>query len=204
MPEGLVQVAPDSTGKKVRTRERVVGANTVQEQGIFQVSNDTWVAYANAIAFAANKHHISLFNAAGSGKILKARKLFAINLQTGAVTGIALRFDVKRITAASAGTLITPVSMDTADAALPAGVTVRTNGTITEGAVLFPWMTSSEEETAVVALSKTLFQQIANILLEGPEIREYTCREGEGLTVKQITSSTVGSFGWILVFTVEP
>lgn len=204
MAETFIQVAPDSTGKKIRNRSRVIGADTVHEQAIYQVANDTWVAYANAVAFAQNKHHIALFNAAGSGKIVKVRKLFGVNLQTGAITGVAARFDVKRTTAQSGGTEITPVSMDTNDAALPAQIVVATGATITEGALLFPWMTVNEENTATQALTTSHFQQIANILMEGADVRDLTVREGQGLTVKQITSSTVGSFGWILVFTVEP
>lgn len=203
MAESFTQVAPNSTGNKMRSRTRTIGANTVHEQYVALAGVETWVAYADAVAFAANKHHISIFNATGSGKVVKARKLFAVNLQTVAVTGVWCRFDVKKITAASAGTTITPESMDSNNTALPAGVTVRTNGTITEGNLLYPWTTQTDEETAVQALSKAMFQQWANILMEGPEVQEQTLREGQGLTIKQITSTTVGSYGWILVFTVE-
>jgi len=202
MTEGIVQLPADSTGKKIRTRERTIGANTVQEEGVFIAAGESWVAYANAVAFAANKSHIAIFNAVGSGKVIKCKKLFVINI-TAAVTGIIVRFDINRATAASAGTTITPVSFDTINAALPAGITVRTGGTITDGSLLFPFMGLSEEETATQALTKASFHQFMNILMEGNEIQELTLREGEGMTVKQITSSTVGSVGWILVFTVE-
>jgi hypothetical protein len=40
--------------------------------------------------------------------------------------------------------------------------------------------------------------------LESTEMQELRLREGEGMTVKQITSSTVGSFAWLLAFTAEP
>lgn len=203
MVEAFIQLPADGTGKKTRTRSRTIGVNVVHEQGVFLAGRETWVAYADAVAFAQNKHHIALFNATGSGVILRPRKLFAVNLQTAAITGVLVRFDIKKITAASAGTTITPEAMDTTNVALPAGVTVRTNGTITEGNLLYPWIASNEEETAVVGLSKTMFQQWANILMEGNEMQEHTLREGQGLTVKQITASTVGSYGWILVFDVE-
>jgi hypothetical protein len=201
--ESFVQLPADSTGKKLHTRQRVIGANTVQEEATWRPGRETWYAYADAVAFAANKHHISIFNAAGSGKIIRVPKLFAINLQSAAVTGIIDRFDFKKITASSAGTTITPESADTSNPALPAQVTVRTNGTITEGNVLFPWLASSEEETAVAGLSRSMFQQWSNIIPEGEEIQEPTAREGQGLTMKQITSSVVGSFGWLMVFTVD-
>lgn len=203
MAEDIVQLPADSTGKKLRTRSRSIAGNTVHEQGMFLAAAESFVAYANAVVFAANKHHIDIFNAAGSGKIVKVKKLFAVNLQTVAVTGIVNRFDVKKSTNATGGTAVTPEKLDSDNANLPAGITVGTGRTVTEGNVLFPWLASSEEETAVVALSKSLFQQAVNILMEGNEIQELTLREGQGMTVKQITSSAVGSFGWILVFTVE-
>lgn len=165
---------------------------------------ETWVAYADAVAFASAKHHISIHNATGSGVIAKLRKLFAINLQTATVTGVVGRFDWKDFTAAhTGGTAITPRAMDSTNAALPAGLTVKTNATVTPVNTRFPWITSSEEETAVVALSKAIWQQSINILMESPESQEETLREGEGRTMQQVGTSTVGSFGWILVFTVE-
>jgi hypothetical protein len=203
MADGYVQLPADSTGKKLRTRTRVVGPDTVHEEATWRPGRETWYAYADAVAFVANKHHISIFNASGSGKIVRVVKLFAVNLQIAAVTGVVVRFDIKRITASSAGTTITPVAADTNNPALPAGVTVRTNGTITEGSTFFPWLSSVEEETAVVGLSKSMFQQWANQVPEGEEIQEPTCREGQGLTAKQITSTTLGSFGWLMAFTVD-
>jgi hypothetical protein len=198
-----VQVAPDSSGKKMRARSRTVGVDTVYEQFTALAGMDTWIAYADAVVFAASKQHISIFNAVGSGVTVRARKLFPVNLQSGAITGVWCRFDIKKITALSAGTTVTPVTHDSQNAALPAGVTVKTGGTATEGALIFPWVTTNDEETAVAALSKALFQQSINTLIEGTEIQEQALREGEGLTCKQITSTTVGSYGWILVFTVD-
>ena len=204
MAESFVQLPADSVGKKLRARSRVIGANTVYEQAFFPAAIDSWIAYADAVAFAASKHHLTIFNATGSGVTVKVRKLYAVNLATSAAVGIVQRFDIRRATASSAGTTITPVSQDTNNTALPAGVTVRTNGTVTNGSLLFPWITSTEEETAAVPLSKTVFQQAVNIIPEGPEVQEITLRaNNEGMTVHQTVSSTVGSFGWIIGFTVE-
>jgi hypothetical protein len=200
MSEGFVQLPSDGSGKKLRTRDKGAAGH---EQYVALAGAETWDALADAVVPAANKHHISVFNAAGSGRVVRIKKLFAVNLQTAAATGVVLRFNAMRITAASAGTTITPVAHDTANAALPAGVTVRTNGTVTESSVYFPWVTTSEEETPVAALSKSLFQQSINIIPEGPEVQEYVLREGFGFSVKQITSSAVGSFAWFIVFTVD-
>ena len=40
-------------------------------------------------------------------------------------------------------------------------------------------------------------------MAEGEVLQEITLREGEGLLVKQITSSTVGSYGVLAVVTAE-
>ena len=129
MPETFIALPPDSTGKKLRTRSKVIGGQTVHEQAVYQTALPTFYILADAVAFAANKHHLSIMNTAGSGKLLSVKKLFHINLSLGAVTGVALRFDVKRATAVSGGTAITPQSCDTDDT-FPAGITINTNGTL--------------------------------------------------------------------------
>ena len=202
MAESFTQVQPNQTGNRIRTRTRIINASVVHESAVFWPGGETWVAYADAVAFAQSKHHITLFNADATA-VVRAKKLFAVNLQTAAVTGVITRFDARLCSAASVGTLITPVSFDSANPALPGGVTVRTNGAATVTSLLFPWIATGEEETAVAALSKTMFQQWANLLPEGNEVQEITLRQNQGLTIQQATATTVGSFGWILVFTVE-
>lgn len=162
---------------------------------------DTFYAYADNVAFAANKQHISIVNT--GSKIVRVRKMFAIDLALAAVTGVAVRFDFKRATAHSAGTAVTPEKADSTSAALDAGITVKTGATVTEGNLLWPFTTSNDEVGATTAFPSNLIQQYGNLMMEGNEVRELTVRTNEGLTVKQITSSTVGSFGWIMVFTVE-
>jgi hypothetical protein len=44
MPEDFVQVAPDSTGAKIHTRQRVIGANTIEEQYVI-VQEEKVVTY---------------------------------------------------------------------------------------------------------------------------------------------------------------
>lgn len=177
--------------------------DTIGRLATFTAAQESWIAYADAVAFANAKHHITIFNAVGSGKIVKVRKIFAVNLQTAAIVGIVQRMDVLKCTASSVGTAITAQAMDPANAALPAGVTVRTGATVTVGALLYPWITSSEESVATTPLDKGVYQQAVNIAPEGPEIQEHTITEGNGITVQQNTASTVGTFGWIVVFTVE-
>lgn len=204
MPESYSQIPPNSTGNKMRTRTRVIGANTVHEQGVFQGALPTYYALADAVAFAANKHMISLYNAAGSGVMVVIKKLYLINLQLSAVTGVAVRQDFKRFTAVhTGGTAITPVSNDTTNPALPAGVTCKTGATLTDVTLLFPLTFANDEVGATQAFPSVQLQAGINWIPEGSEVQEVRLREGEGVTVKNITSTMVGSFAYMFVFTVD-
>lgn len=204
MAESYTQVPPNSTGNKMRTRSRVIGANTVHEQAIFSAAPPTYYAVADAVAFANTKTHFSIVNESGSGVLVAVKKLFAVNLQIAAVTGAALRMEVRKLTAHSGGTAITPQSCDSDNPALPAQVTVKTNATPTGTTLLYPFIVTVEEETATAAASKNLMQAMFNLQPEGNEVQEYRLREGQGLSVYQSTNSTVGSYAWFMVFTAEP
>ena len=168
-----------------------------------QSIGSTYVATADAVAFAANKSHVAVFNGVGSGKVVKIRKVFAVDVQTTAVTGVAVRFNFEKTTAQSAGTAITPQAMDSTSPSIPAQIVVASGATITDGPLLWPYLAASDEAGATQAFPSTQIMQFGNLMMEGNEIQEMTLREGEGFSVKQITSSTVGSFAWIVVFTVE-
>lgn len=205
MPESFIQVPPDSTGKKSRTRSRVIGANTVQETAVFQAALPTYYALADTVAFANGKSHISLFNDAGSGVVVAIKKLFPINLQISAVTGTTLRMDIRRTTSTvhSAGTLITPASCDTSNPALPAGVTVRTGATVTDSTLLYPLMIQTDEIAAANTGVSNILTAVSNWQPEGAEIQETRLRPGQGYNVRQNTNGTIGSYAWLIVFTLD-
>lgn len=204
MAETFTQVPPDSTGNKIRTRTKTVGENIVHEQAVFQSALPTYYVLADAVAFAQNKHLISLLNAAGSGKVVAIKKLFAINNAITTVTGVMLRCDVKRITAHSGGTIITPVSCDSINSGLPAEITARTAATaVTESSLLFPLVFNNDEVGATQAFPSTPLMAGLNWFPEGAEIQETRLRPGEGCTVKCLTNTVVGSFAWLLVITVD-
>lgn len=204
MANSFTQVPPNSTGNKMRTRTRVQGADTVHEQAIFSGALPTYYFLADAVAFAANKQMISLYNAAGSGVLVVIKKLYLINVQTTTVTGVAVRQDFKRFTALhSAGTLVTPTSCDSANPAVPAEVTCRTGGTVTDLTTLFPLTFANDEIGATQAFPSVQLLAGINWLPEGTEVQEVRLREGEGVTVKNITSTIVGSFAYMFVVTID-
>lgn len=204
MPESYIQVPPNSTGSKVRTRSRVIGANTVHEQAVYQAALPTYYALADAVTNAQNKQVISILNATGSGKVVALKKLFIINTQLSTVTGVAIRSDVKRATAHSGGSTITPVAADSTNPAIPAQITVRSAASsVTESTLLFPLTYTNDELGATQAYPSAQLMAGLNWFPEGAEVQEVRLREGEGLTIKQITNSSVGQFAWFIVFTID-
>jgi hypothetical protein len=201
MAQSFIQLPPDSTGKQLRTRTKLILGETVHEQAVYQTGLPTFYATADAVTLAANKHHISIFNGTAD-KMIVVRKLFQVNNQLSAVTGAALRFSAFRSTAQSAGTAITPISADLDDT-LPVGITVATGATVTKGGLLFPYVTQSDEMNAANTAVANYISQYNNLLIESPEMKELRLRPSQGFTIQQITSSTVGSFAWIMAFNVD-
>jgi hypothetical protein len=201
MAQSFIQLPPDSTGKQLRTRTKLILGETVHEQAVYQTGLPTFYATADAVTLAANKHHISIFNGTAD-KMIVVRKLFQVNNQLSAVTGAALRFSAFRSTAQSAGTAITPISADLDDT-LPVGITVATGATVTNGGLLFPYVTQSDEMNAANTAVANYISQYNNLLIESPEMKELRLRPSQGFTIQQITSSTVGSFAWIMAFNVD-
>lgn len=202
MAQTYTAVPPDSTGDKLQMLDRVVGADTVLVQSVALDSVPTYTAWANDVAPAASKHMLTIFNAAASGVVVEIYDLRAFLLQLAAVTGVTLRWDILKASASSAGTTITPEKYDSGAAALPAGVTVRTNGTVTAGARLKGLIMSGEEITT--AQAPMVRSEGVDLLpaLKNPKAKPIVLREGEGLTVQNITSSTVGTFGLSVTFGV--
>ena len=71
---------------------------------------------------------------------------------------------------------------------------------MTDGNLLFPFALNNDE-IPLTLLNGNM--QIRNIFYDDIKTQPFVLRENEGLTVKQITASTVGSFAWLIVFSVE-
>lgn len=160
----------------------------------------TYYFYTGLAAGAQNQRLIDLFNASGSGKIIKVKKLF-MQCNQAAITGVGLQYDVKRTTAVgTGGTALTGEKADSTNAALPAQITARARATggATEGSILFPLGVDPEETRPGAGI-----MGMVNWMPEGENLQEFVLREGEGILVKQITSSTAGIMGCVIVVTIS-
>jgi hypothetical protein len=172
--------------------------------GYIQGSKPTWVVQSGNTAnvAAATTTHIDLFNAAGSGVILVVEAIYIIPT-LAAVTGLGLTWNIVRTNAVgTGGSTVTPRPMDTANTALPGGVTARlkpTGGATTNYILLSP--NGSSEETSPYAGMASTLNHIGGLF--SPWLQGIHCREGEGIKIDQTTNSNVGSTNTVIVFTTE-
>ena len=123
MAEDFVQVAPDSTGAKIRTRQRVIGANTVEEQYVI-VQDEKVVTYQGRMASfrtpgraAVSQNLAAIHNATGSSVLVRVNRILIDLLSTAAggksPTIITPTLRVKRFTALPTnGTSLTKTPRD--------------------------------------------------------------------------------------------
>lgn len=206
MTEAFIQVPTDGSGKKVRTLSRTVGANTVHEQQITETELPTYMictATNAGLADAQNKVFMAIFNGSSTA-LIKIREIWIMNTKLTAVTGVGVEWDIDTITSApTGGNTITPFKMDSTNADL-ADITIQEtpSGGAAKGVTIFPYFASNDE-----VITTQFGAVLGNILPVYPaipkECQDITLRQNQGIQVKQITNSTVGSHYVIIIFTVE-
>lgn len=155
---------------------------------------------APSVQLGNGKSLLSLVNAA-SGVVLRIKRIYAINVQTSSVTGVAAELQLRRVTGHSAGTLLTPEAHDLNDV-LNVGVTARTGGTVSGEASTYlnrGWWASDEWGPGTADVES--FDHTMQTLL--PAWGGYVLRNGQGLSVRCNTNTANGTFDIVIVFTAE-
>lgn len=167
----------------------------------------TFTAAAIGVAFANGKSMISLMNNSGSSVVLRVYRVWLLNNQTTAVTGVLTTFAMRRISAVSGGTTVTPVKHDTTSTNLPAQVVANTGATATNTAdtQLRTWMWSNDEPAASSATNDE-FENIIPLMCVwdstgDSNIEPLTLRAGEGVTITHTGTSAVGVCDLFIEFT---
>lgn len=172
------------------------------ETGQIEGSNPRYRLVVPAQAVGANKVYCDLFNATGSGKVMKILSVFAYTDNDTAVTGtLGVEVALTRTTAVGTGgtaavndgtTLTAPTitRFDTEDAVVPAQVSARSapTGGATAGAYLGSRWLFTEETNAASAIAGTAGADL--IRNEGAKLM---VRENSGIRVLQGGVASVGN-----------
>lgn len=177
--------------------------------GHLKDSNPVYRLIVPNSAVGANKVHVDLFNATGSGKTIKVLSAFCFADIDTAVTGVvAAEVALTRTTAVgTGGTAATADSasltapsiskLDTAAAAIPAQITARAAPTAgaTAGALLASRFLFTEETNAGAALAGLVGAEF--VRNEGAEV---IVRENTGLRFVQGAVASVGTLTFEITF----
>ena len=135
MAEAVVQVAPDSTGAKLRTRSRVVGANTVHEQYVIPQEEAVFSYKGRAGTFrlvgraTATQNLFTIWNGSTNANLIVRVNRILLDTYTTAAKLLATAppiVRVSRITAApTSGDLMIKSTRDTTAGTTDANVVLR-------------------------------------------------------------------------------
>lgn len=170
---------------------------------------DTWTVYAPAVAYSTSKSLVDITNGDAT-KIAKLWRLWLLNNQTSAVTGVVLLLLFRRLTAVSTGgTSLTPVSHDpSGTTALDGDITAGTGRTVTAGSTFRRVMVSSDEPAVSGATWDELecvvpFSVLWDSGYGDSNVSPQTFRQNQGMDLQQSTTSTVGVSDLHFEFTQE-
>jgi hypothetical protein len=169
----------------------------------------TYTASALGIAFASNKSILGVFNAHATRKV-KLYRAWALNNQTAAVTGVLTSMMLRKISALSAGTAVTPAAHDTGNATVDlTSVTCVTGGTFTNTADnAFRQIMWSGDEPAVSSATSDELQCIWPLMCfwdstGDTNIEPFVCNTTEGIHLVQAGANAVGVLDAFFEFTVS-
>jgi hypothetical protein len=120
MAESYTQVPPDSTGRKIHTRQRTIGANTVEDQFVIQTSArtrtglyrcNTGAHVVLAAAHAATAGFWWLINPVGSAVAVAVKRItFMSQIGSALATPTSPRMSLERVTftGTASGASVTP------------------------------------------------------------------------------------------------
>ena len=169
----------------------------------------TYTAAITGATFGNGKSMASLFNGTGSGQILRLYRIWVLNNQTAAVTGVLTTFSIRRTSAQSGGLAVVPVKHDSNSANLDAAIACATGATVTNTASttdLRRWMWSNDEPSVSSATSDEFECLVPlNCVWDSTgdaNIEPLVIREGQGISVTHTGTTTVGLCDIFLEFTM--
>lgn len=168
----------------------------------------TYTVAAQGISFALNKCMLGIFNGVGSGRIIRIYRVLLLNNQTVAVTGVLTTMELRRTTAGSGGTTLTPVKHDSTNETPPAQLAVATNQTVTTSDLFRRFIWSNDEAVANAAATldelETLpsLNYIWDVGYDDANVEPIVLREGQGFAIVNTGNTSVGNVDLFIEFTL--
>ncbi len=169
----------------------------------------TYRATTGGAAFANAKDMLNVFQNVSGTNVVRVYRCYQFNNGVAAVAGVLTTMQIRRITAASVGTAVTPVKHDPASANLSANITSGTNQTVTGSDIYRRYLWSNDEPTVSAATQDEweLLVPFAEVWQAGygdANVEPLTCRNGTagGIEIFHSGSSAVGSNDFEIEFTV--
>lgn len=145
----------------------------------------TYSLIATDVTFTAQKCMLGVFNGSGSGRVLRIYRVTALNNQITAVAGQVTNLELRRLTAGSSGTTVTPFKHDTNNESFPGQIVVSHNMTTTSTTTLHRVFWSTNEPVADL-ISIDAFETIPELCdmwnaVSDPNTEPLVCPEGYGI-----------------------
>ena len=167
----------------------------------------TFNAHFSGVAFAATKNMASIINQHAT-EVLKIRKIYLVNAQTAAVTGVVCSIELRKYSAATltGPTAITPTSLDSTNTA-PTTAVYGHAGTIGGTPATLRRIIWSSDEAAVSAATSDELENFLplNVLYEWQphsDVQPITLRQNESVMVYNV-SGAAGLLDVVIEFTKE-
>lgn len=149
----------------------------------------TYTMFSTGVTMLSSALIMDLFNAVGSGKIIRVTQVYGFQRDSAAVTGIPAPIEMLKTSAVgTGGTAISAGNFDSNDAALPAQITARTAataGATASGGILAGSRLLTEEGSLGTGAAGSFpwFQEQVPIYVNNGDTsaQRLVLREGEGL-----------------------
>ena len=159
----------------------------------------TYTLATTDVAFALNKCMLGVFNGAGSSRVVRVYRIWALNNGIALVTGVLTSLELRRITAGSGGTPVTPSKHDTGSEAFPVQIVVSTNMIYTASDTFRRAIWSNDEAigtTTAVSIDEMEVCVPLCLLWDvgyaDSTVEPIVCREGYGAALINTGNTAVG------------
>lgn len=165
MPESFIRLPQDGIGRRVRSRQRTIGGNEVEEQYVLALGSDRvvqsrWFAHPGVFTVGASADTGTagrwyLWNPTASAVLVAVRGIdFFTQHGSALATPTSPRIAIKRFTATGtpSGTAVTPAAQDSQQSAAAATLRLASTGlTVTDGAVVTAFLPTAALTAASAA-----------------------------------------------------